>query len=80
MSDVFSRTVLIGALIFLLHLPLIFFVFSLHARLLPGQGVSDLGPFAILTLLVLTLLPYVTPALFNIEWNPQRARLGEYDS
>ena len=79
MSDVFSHRVLIGGLILVLHLPLISLAFLMHGTLAPGQGLGDLGALAVLALLLFTSLPYGVLALLQIEWNPSRARLGEYD-
>ena len=79
MSDVLSSRVMVGVLILILHLPLISLAYLLHGTLAPGQGLADLGLLAILALLVVTVLPYAVLALLQIEWNPARARLGEYD-
>ena len=79
MQNLVLLRTLVGALIILLHLPVIYFAHSLYARLAPGQGIDDLGPLAMFALLFLAVLPYAVLALFRIEWNPERARLGEYD-
>lgn len=79
MSNVVSHRMMIGGLIVLLHLPLILLVNSLFDELRPGQGITDLSPLVILALLAMTVLPYAALALFGIEWNPERSRLGEYD-
>lgn len=69
----------IGALIVVLHLPVIYFAHSLRAQLEPGQGVTDIAPPSLLAFVLLAVLPYVTLALFRVKWNPERTRLGEYD-
>jgi len=79
MSDALSRKVLIGLSIVVLHLPLICLVYLLHGTLSPGQGLADLGLMAIFALLVLSVLPYAVLAMLQIDWNPERARMGEYD-
>jgi hypothetical protein len=79
MSDALSRKVLVGVLIVVLHLPLICLVYLLHGTLSPGQSVADLGLITIFALLVLTALPYAVLAMLEINWNPERARMGEYD-
>jgi len=79
MPGLFLLRTAIGAVIVALHLPMIYFTHTLHARLAPGQGIGDLGPLAMLALLFLAILPYAMLALFRIDWNPERARLGEYD-
>jgi uncharacterized membrane protein len=79
MSVALSRNVLVGILIVVLHVPLISLVYLLHGTLSPGQGLADLGLIAILALLALTALPYAVLAMLEIDWNPERARLGEYD-
>ncbi len=73
----FRKTVMIGASIVLLHLPLIYFAFWLRDRLEPGQGVADLPATSLVILLVVAILPYVTLARLGIRWNPERARLNE---
>lgn len=79
MSDALSRKVLVGLLIVVLHLPLICLVYLLHGTLSPGQGLANLGLIAIFALLALSALPYAVLALLHINWNPDRARMGEYD-
>ena len=79
MSDRVAHRLMIAALIAVLHLPLIYQAFALSAKLAPGQGIVDLGPFSLISLLLLFLLPYATLSLFGVKWNPQRSRLGEYD-
>jgi len=79
MSNVVSHRFMISCVIVVLHLPLVLFVGSLFEELRPGQGLGDLGPLVLLTLLVMTILPYAALAMFGIEWNPERSRLGEYD-
>ena len=76
MSDEHSRKILIGALIPVLHLPLVCFAYIMYAALPPGE---PLGPLALCALLILTALPYTVLALLKIGWNPPRARLNEYD-
>lgn len=71
------KTVSIGALIVLLHLPLIGFAFWLRDRLEPGQGVADLPATWLLILLLTAILPYVTLGRLGIRWNPERARINE---
>ena len=71
------RKILVSFAIVALHLPLILWAMSLHARLAPGQDITDLGPVQILFLLALFALPYAALALAGIRWNPQRARLNE---
>ena len=79
MSVALSRNVLVGILIVVLHVPLISLVYLLHGTLSPGQGLADLGLIAFFALLALTALPYAVLAMLEIDWNPERARLGEYD-
>ena len=76
MSDERSRKILIGALIPVLHLPLVCFAYIMYVALPPGV---PLGPLALFAMLVLTALPYTVLALLKIGWNPPRARLNEYD-
>ncbi len=71
---------MIGTLIVLLHLPLLYHTQSLYRSLAPGQDIADLAPGAVLLLLALAALPYVVLGLSGIKWNPERARLNEYDS
>jgi len=79
MSDRVTRRLMITALIAVLHLPLIYQASSVHLGLAPGQDIAELGPVTLFSLLLLFLLPHAALALFRIEWNPERARLGEYD-
>ncbi len=67
-------------LIGVLHLPLILLAIALHDDLGPGQGLTDLSPLALLSLLAGLALPYALLAILGIPWNPQRARLNEYDA
>jgi hypothetical protein len=76
MADEHARKILIGALIPVLHLPLVCFAYIMYVALPPGE---PLGPLALFALLVLTALPYTVLALLKIGWNPPRARLNEYD-
>ena len=76
MADELSRKILIGALIPVLHLPLVCFGYIMYLGLPPG---APLGPLALVALLVLATLPYAVLALLKIEWNPPKARLNEYD-
>lgn len=79
MSDALSGKVLVGLLIMVLHLPLICLVYLLYGTLSPGQSVADLGLITIFALLLFAALPYSVLAMLNISWNPERARMGEYD-
>ncbi len=67
---------LIGAL----HLPLIFLAIALHDDLGPGQDLADLSPLSLISLFTSLVLPYALLAILGIPWNPQRARLNEYDA
>lgn len=80
MSDRPVRALMTGILIVLLHLPLIFHARSLYAGLAPGQGIGDLSPGSLLLLIALSALPYGVLAVGGIRWNPERARLNEYDA
>jgi len=70
----------ISALVILLHLPLIYHATSLYAQLGPGQGIADLPAASLLLLFALLVLPYAVLAVSGIHWNPERARLNEYDA
>ena len=67
-------------LIGLLHLPLIFLAITLHDDLGPGQDLTDLSPLSLISLLAGLALPYALLAILGVPWNPQRARLNEYDA
>ena len=71
-----SRRILIGALIPVLHLPLVCFGYIMYLALPPR---TPLGPLALIALALLATLPYAVLALLKIDWNPPRARLNEYD-
>lgn len=79
MSDRLTRRLTITALIAILHLPLIYQASSVYSGLAPGQDIAELSLVTLFSLLLLFLLPYTALALFRIEWNPEKARLGEYD-
>lgn len=74
------RKLSISALIALLHLPLIYHASSLYRVLQPGQGIADLAASSLATLLLLFILPYVVLRIAHVPWNPERARMNEYDS
>ena len=67
-------------LIGVLHLPLIFLAIALHDDLGPGQNLTDLSPLSLISLFAGLALPYALLAILGIPWNPQRARLNEYDA
>jgi hypothetical protein len=72
-----DRRLLGGALILLLHLPLIALALWLYPQLTPSQSILELSPFKLLSLLLLAGLPYVVLNGLMPGWNPERARLGE---
>lgn len=74
------KRLMISALIVLLHLPLVYQARSLYAALDPGEGIADLGPTALLPLVILFALPYGVLIVSGIRWNPERARLNEPDN
>lgn len=78
-SKVLRRLLTVG-LIGVLHLPLIFLAIALHDDLGPGQDLTDLSPLSLISLFAGLALPYALLAILGIPWNPQRARLNEYDA
>lgn len=69
-----------AGLIGVLHLPMIFLAITLHDDLGPGQGLTDLSPLSLISLFAGLALPYALLAILGVPWNPQRARLNEYDA
>jgi hypothetical protein len=71
---------LTGALILILHLPVIAYVLWLHPQMVERESILDLPFHELLLALFLGALPYALILnRFAPGWNPERARLGEYE-
>jgi hypothetical protein len=79
MSDAPYRKLFSAVLLVLLHLPLIAYALWLYPRLQAGQNILHLPALDLVLLLALLLLPYGLLSRLVPDWNPARARLGEYD-
>ena len=73
------RKLLIGALILVLHLPLVGYVLWLYPQMERSRSILDLPLLALLLVIVLMALPYVVLYRLAPSWNPERSRIGEYD-
>jgi hypothetical protein len=74
-----TRKLLIGASILVLHLPMIAYTFWLYPQLTQDQSILDLPLLKLLPVVFLAALPYAVLNRLTPGWNPERARLGEYE-
>lgn len=79
MSHAPTRKLLIGALILVLHLPMIAHTLWLYPQMAQKQSILDLPLPSLLLVFVLAALPYIALYRLAPDWNPRRARLGEYE-
>lgn len=74
------RKLLIGVLILALHLPVIAYVLWLYPQVAQSASILDLPFPELLLALTFGALPYAAILnRFAPGWNPERARLGEYE-
>lgn len=72
------RSIIVGTLLMLLHLPFAFYALMLYGQLAPAEGLLTMTWLERGLWFSLLLLPYVATTLLGLCWNPERARLGEH--